>query len=102
MSVGAAAATVAEMTAVAEDMPCCPGKASVPDRGDERPFMALCSATPFRRSAVYVAVCSLRAESARSVRVAMRPPADFFRLDNPPKWLPDLRISWWARQGLNL
>ena len=36
-----------EMASAAEDMPCCPGKAPLPDCGSDCPFMALCSAMPF-------------------------------------------------------
>jgi hypothetical protein len=34
------------MSGGSEDMPCCPGKASIPDCGGDCPFMA-CSPTPF-------------------------------------------------------
>src|SRR5262249_4264188 len=48
MQEGAAADSTAAMP---DDMPCCPGKPSVPDCDKDCPFMALCSAMVLHNSA---------------------------------------------------
>jgi hypothetical protein len=51
-----------EMAGLPEDMPCCPGKASIPDCGNDCPFMALCSAMPFNLPVAVLAAPAAEAE----------------------------------------
>jgi hypothetical protein len=47
-SMGEPMAVASMAPSASDDMPCCPGKPSLPDCGKDCPFMALCGAMPLQ------------------------------------------------------